>query len=344
VARTDYNAWWYFAVPLSVVRAQGLPLPLFIRCDDVEYGLRLARKGIRTVTLPGVGVWHEPFYLKDSAMLNFYERRNKFILLSMHYDIPSKRFADNFLVSAMRHLLAYRYDAAALDYAGAVEWLRGPKAIIEHPRANQAWISMAGPLLKQRSIPLANTVSAVADFESLEQLKAFIRPLRGWAFWRTAIQVVVRGLIGHRARPADVAVPALPRVLRRWHIWWTQQPYSEVAFRRDPFVVQATGEDSCIALTHSAPAFRWLLPRMLITYARLRWQARTCAAQWRSAAAQFHTEAFWKGYLGMAEPSTSPHVVQAKQQARAVSAQDSMVHGIPAGVDLKYAGQFAEQQ
>jgi galactofuranosylgalactofuranosylrhamnosyl-N-acetylglucosaminyl-diphospho-decaprenol beta-1,5/1,6-galactofuranosyltransferase len=117
VARTDYNAWWFFAVPLSVVRAAGLPLPLFIRFDDVEYGTRLARKGIATVSLPGIGIWHEPFYVKDSTWLSFYERRNKFILIALYFQMRGKELARYFLISAMRNLLAYRYDAAALDVA-----------------------------------------------------------------------------------------------------------------------------------------------------------------------------------------------------------------------------------
>ena len=35
-----YGAWWYSCIPLNEVREKGLPLPLFVRCDDVEYGMR----------------------------------------------------------------------------------------------------------------------------------------------------------------------------------------------------------------------------------------------------------------------------------------------------------------
>ena len=40
-------------------RAIGLPAPVFIRGDDFEYGQRLARAGVPTVTLPGIAVWHD---------------------------------------------------------------------------------------------------------------------------------------------------------------------------------------------------------------------------------------------------------------------------------------------
>ena len=36
----DYNAWWMCLIPRAVAEDVGLPLPLFIKWDDAEYGLR----------------------------------------------------------------------------------------------------------------------------------------------------------------------------------------------------------------------------------------------------------------------------------------------------------------
>ena len=36
----DYNAWWMCLIPRAVAEDLGLPLPLFIKWDDAEYGLR----------------------------------------------------------------------------------------------------------------------------------------------------------------------------------------------------------------------------------------------------------------------------------------------------------------
>ena len=46
--RVDYNGWWFCAVPLSAVRLNGLPLPIFIHGDDIEYGCRMQAAGVRT--------------------------------------------------------------------------------------------------------------------------------------------------------------------------------------------------------------------------------------------------------------------------------------------------------
>ena len=36
----NYNAWWYSCIPMSKISNDNLPLPIFIRYDDVEYGIR----------------------------------------------------------------------------------------------------------------------------------------------------------------------------------------------------------------------------------------------------------------------------------------------------------------
>ena len=39
-----YGAWWYSCIPMSAIRENGLPLPIFVRCDDVS-GLEDYLKG-----------------------------------------------------------------------------------------------------------------------------------------------------------------------------------------------------------------------------------------------------------------------------------------------------------
>ena len=43
----DYNGWWMCLIPVDVLRDIGLSLPLFIKWDDAEYGLRAAAAGTR---------------------------------------------------------------------------------------------------------------------------------------------------------------------------------------------------------------------------------------------------------------------------------------------------------
>ena len=45
----DYNGWWMCMIPRQVAEELGQPLPLFIKWDDADYGLRAAEHGYPTV-------------------------------------------------------------------------------------------------------------------------------------------------------------------------------------------------------------------------------------------------------------------------------------------------------
>lgn len=54
---SHFNGWWYAAIPAAAFREVGLPIPVFIRGDDMEFGTRLHRAGVDTVALaPGLGL------------------------------------------------------------------------------------------------------------------------------------------------------------------------------------------------------------------------------------------------------------------------------------------------
>ncbi len=82
----DFNAWWFCIVPTEVIRTIGLPPPLFIRGDDIEYGCRMSAVGVKTIPLPGCVVWHESFAYKNSDWLSYYNLRNRILLGILHPD------------------------------------------------------------------------------------------------------------------------------------------------------------------------------------------------------------------------------------------------------------------
>lgn len=78
----QYNAWWYCCIPVDSVNKGGLPLPLFIKTDDVEYGLRHAP---HVLLMNGIGVWHMAFSQKYSPHLEYYIKRNELIVSALHH-------------------------------------------------------------------------------------------------------------------------------------------------------------------------------------------------------------------------------------------------------------------
>ena len=122
----DFNGWWCFAFPVEAVRQCGLPLPLFIRGDDVEYGLRLTRAGFPTIGWPGVAVWHMPFASKARPWQAFYDRRNMLFLNELHQLYSRRRIARSAWGSFLNALRARAYGRAEAIVAGVRAFNHGP--------------------------------------------------------------------------------------------------------------------------------------------------------------------------------------------------------------------------
>lgn len=76
---TQYGGWWFQCMPVSAT--DELPLPLFIKMDDVLFGLRRMKNHI---VMNGIGIWHDSFESKTNPAIDFYFlRRNGLILDSI---------------------------------------------------------------------------------------------------------------------------------------------------------------------------------------------------------------------------------------------------------------------
>lgn len=80
--KVDYAGWWSLVIPVSEIGLDNLPLPLFIKLDDAEYGVRNIKK---CITLNGFGVWHKSFGSKTNSYLEYYTTRNSLIVAALHY-------------------------------------------------------------------------------------------------------------------------------------------------------------------------------------------------------------------------------------------------------------------
>ena len=83
-----YAAWWFCCIPVDVVKSIGYPLPVFIKCDDVEYSIR---NGQDIMTMNGVGVWHESAEEKWNSVTDYFATRN--YLLTFHFAKGYNRFS-----------------------------------------------------------------------------------------------------------------------------------------------------------------------------------------------------------------------------------------------------------
>lgn len=72
----EYGGWWFDCYPIEFVE-QNKPLPFFLHCDDVEYGLR---HGGTPIILNGIQVWHETYEYRQSPVIAYYDTRNALIV------------------------------------------------------------------------------------------------------------------------------------------------------------------------------------------------------------------------------------------------------------------------
>jgi len=122
-----YNAWWFCVIPTDVIRTIGLPPPLFIRGDDIEYGCRMKEAGVATIPLPGCVVWHESFAYKTSDWLHYYDLRNRLILAGLHPNTVAPPDALYLLGYCLSILFQHRYRATEVALKAISDVLTPPK-------------------------------------------------------------------------------------------------------------------------------------------------------------------------------------------------------------------------
>ena len=128
----DYNGWWMCMIPKKIIAEIGLSIPVFIKWDDAEYGLRAQAAGYRTVSLPGVALWHVSWLDKDDSQdwQAFFHTRNRIIAGLLHSDRPgSGKLMQNSGRQDIKKLLNMQYYATQLAVDGMRSVLAGPASL-----------------------------------------------------------------------------------------------------------------------------------------------------------------------------------------------------------------------
>ncbi|MGF0310919.1 MULTISPECIES: glycosyltransferase [Nocardiaceae] len=129
----DYNGWWMCMIPRVVAEELGQPLPLFIKWDDAEYGLRARDAGYPTVTLPGAAIWHMAWSDKDDAIdwQAYFHLRNRLVVASLHMPGDGKGLVLDTIKATVKHLLCLEYSTVAIQNLAIRDFLAGPEHILE---------------------------------------------------------------------------------------------------------------------------------------------------------------------------------------------------------------------
>lgn len=128
----DYNGWWMELIPTSIIREIGLALPVFIKWDDAEYGLRAKAAGFPTVSLPGAAVWHISWGDKDDLVgwQAYFHERNRVIAALLHspYERGGRLIRESNYMD-VKHLISMQYYTEAGRILALEDVLAGPEQL-----------------------------------------------------------------------------------------------------------------------------------------------------------------------------------------------------------------------
>ncbi|MEP7194586.1 MAG: glycosyltransferase [Actinomycetota bacterium] len=169
----DFQPWSMCLVPRTAVEAIGLPMPFFLKWDDVEFGIRAKAAGFGSVGLPGAVVWHDPCTGEDaeSGWQDYFLLRNRVVTALLHDSRPTRLVTGGMAVS-LRHLAQRDPAAAAIRWAALKDVLHGP-----------GWLHRDLPMARDRAAETVrremvapHPMSALAG-----SLSASARLLRRWS-------------------------------------------------------------------------------------------------------------------------------------------------------------------
>ena len=146
----SYAGWWYCCVPVKKIDRAHLPIPLFIRGDDVEFSLA---NNAKFLSLNGICIWHRGFSTKFNACLELYMvHRNSLIIQAMSGICKNIDFIKRIEGFFWKELNRLAYNNCELLLDAVEEFSKGPDFLFtpdgerimkEHAKKNEVMLPAA---------------------------------------------------------------------------------------------------------------------------------------------------------------------------------------------------------
>lgn len=293
----DYNGWWMCLIPTQVVRELGLAMPVFIKWDDAEYGLRAGEAGYPSVTLPGVAVWHMPWHEKDDTIdwQAYFHRRNRILAALLHspYEYGGRLVTESF-ETQVKHLLSMQYYPAEAALQAIEDLLDGPERL--HPDM----LRKLGELRAERQ--RYTDQRAAGDEEHFPSVRRHKPPRKGKTPRppKGPMQLVKKAAIGatRQVLPVTDLARRHPQtsVPHQDARWWLLSHY-------DSALVSTADGTGTAWYQRDTDEFRSLLARSVTLHARLLREWPKLRERYRAAAPEFTSPQRWRETFAASQPS-----------------------------------------
>lgn len=282
--QSHYNAWWLCAIPRLVFERVGMPLPFFVRGDDVSLGLRAREQGIPTISLPGMAIWHEPFSMKPGGFKEYYIVRNMLINATLHAPSSALGFLPVLWARFILHLLRFDYALAALTQRGIADFMKGPSQL-----------SFDGASFNQ------DIMATMKSWSSASPMPAWIAPTQEAGVRPSMNPLVMAGLCARLLYNMCVPNAAADKDVQK-HILDTAVDLNnrwEVSARITADTLVASNPYAPQSFLHARDFWKFwtLMGRMLATSMRLLLQYGALRSKWVRSVKDLSTMSFWQSYL-----------------------------------------------
>ena len=283
----DYNGWWMCLIPVRVIKELGLAIPIFIKWDDAEYGVRARDRGYPTVSLPGVACWQAPWTDKNDALdwNAYYHLRNRLVAALLHSQEPhGGKLLSESLERQLQALLSMQYSTVRLRLLAIEDVLSGPAHLHRE-------IATKLPQLRELRTQFADA-RGEADLESFppprrrapEAVKESLTPTNKRNLLTKALSGTARQFRAPRKGAQRRPQMALPQQDASWFVLVTL----------DSAVVSTADGTSAAWYRRDPRLFRSLGWRSVRAHARLRRQWARLAEEYRAAAPEFTSPEKWR--------------------------------------------------
>lgn len=279
-----YGAWWFCCIPMSAIRECGLPLPLFVRCDDVEFGMRCEPK---MMCMGGICVWHASFEGRFRASVDCYQYvRNFLILIAVDGKSSERLFMLRFRRTFDIYMRSMNYESAELMLDGLEDYLKGPDYLA---KVNGEELMKRNGAKNERLVPVSDLDETILSRVDIDC--AYL----GTPDKRSKLARLLEMLPHDRHMLPDVLLSDAPA-----SVYYSTGAYpAKRTMRRKTLVAfDATAENGHVR-TMDRGRYRDLRKRYRHLKREYETRKEEVASTYREAMPYLTSEAFWRSYLEM---------------------------------------------
>ena len=282
-----YGAWWYSCIPVKAIEKNGLPMPFFIRCDDVEFGMR--NKPVY-MTMNCICVWHSSFEGRFRPSVDCYQYiRNFFTMIALDECSDERLFVLRTQRAIRQNLRDLDYQAADFILDGIEDYLRGPEYL---KRLDGAATMIGKGKLNEKLISVDDIdseilASAGVTTEVLSDKSTDFQPSRFMKLWRTLPydkhylpDFLLGNRVGYVVKNGECRIEG------------------STTGCKSLIYLDATREKGSVR-TIDRTRFKTIRKRQHELMARYRKEGEAVRKEWKDAMPYMTSREFWEDYLGL---------------------------------------------